>query len=40
VTQLSHAAYVGKELGRAELSMQLGFRYIQDGAYRTDTEPT
>ena len=34
VTQLSHAAYVGKELARAELSMQLGFRYIQDGAYR------
>ena len=39
VTQLSHAAYVGKELARAELSMQLGFRYIQDGAYRIDTKP-
>lgn len=39
VTQLSHAAYVGKELARAELSMRLGFRYIQDGAYRIDTKP-
>lgn len=32
VTELSHAAYVGKELTRAELSLQYGFRYIQDGA--------
>lgn len=32
VTQLSHASYLGKELARAELSMKLGFRYIQDGA--------
>jgi tetrahydromethanopterin S-methyltransferase subunit A len=32
VTQLSHAAYLGKELARAELSMTLNFKYIQDGA--------
>ncbi len=32
VTQLSHAAYLGKELTRAELSLQTGTRYIQDGA--------
>ena len=32
VTQLSHAAYLGKELARAELSGELGFKYIQDGA--------
>ncbi len=32
VTQLSHAAYIGKELAKAELSMKLGFRYIQDRA--------
>lgn len=31
VSQLSHAAYLGKELERAELSMKLGFKYIQDG---------
>lgn len=32
VTELSHAAYLGKELGKAELSLQLGFKYLQDGA--------
>jgi tetrahydromethanopterin S-methyltransferase subunit A len=32
VTQLSHAAYLGKELTKAELSIKLGFPYIQDGA--------
>ena len=32
VTQLSHAAYLGKELARAELSTKFGFPYIQDGA--------
>jgi len=31
VSQLSHAAYLGKELMKAELSMKLGFKYIQDG---------
>ncbi len=30
VTQLSHAAYVGKELAKAELSLKLGFKYVQD----------
>lgn len=32
VTELSHAAYLGKELVKAELSLQRGFKYIQDGA--------
>lgn len=32
VTELSHAAYLGKELARAELSLQHGFKYVQDGA--------
>lgn len=31
VSQLSHAAYLGKELDRAELSMKLDFSYKQDG---------
>ena len=32
VTHLSHAAYLGKELARAELSMEQGGSYVQDGA--------
>lgn len=32
VTQLSHSAYLGKELAKAELSLKHGFKYIQDGA--------
>lgn len=32
VTELSHAAYLGKELAKAELSLQHGFKYRQDGA--------
>jgi len=32
VTELSHAAYLGKELAKAELSIRLGFAYVQDGA--------
>lgn len=32
ITQLSHAAYLGKELSKAELSIKLGFKYVQDGA--------
>lgn len=32
VTELSHAAYLGKELTKAELSLKFGFKYIQDGA--------
>ncbi len=31
-TELSHAAYLGKELALAELSLQYGFKYVQDGA--------
>jgi tetrahydromethanopterin S-methyltransferase subunit A len=32
VSDLSHAAYLGKELARAELSIEKGFKYVQDGA--------
>ncbi len=32
ITELSHAAYLGKELARAELSLQYRFQYVQDGA--------
>lgn len=32
VSQLSHAAYLGKELARAEAAMQHGLEFIQDGA--------
>lgn len=32
VTQLSHAAYLGRELAKAELSVKIGFKYVQDGA--------
>ncbi len=32
VAFLSHAAYLGKELEKAELSLKLGFKYVQDGA--------
>ena len=31
ITQLSHAAYLGKELYRAELSLKTEFKYVQDG---------
>ena len=30
VSQLSHAAYLGKELATAELSLRYGFPYVQD----------
>ena len=30
VTELSHAAYLGKELAKAEMSIKLGFKYVQD----------
>jgi len=32
VTQLSHAAYLGKELARAELSLKVRDKFVQDGA--------
>ncbi len=32
VSQLDHAAYMGKELARAEWSMEHGLRFVQDGA--------
>lgn len=31
ITKLSHAAYLGKELAKAELSIKMGFKYIQEG---------
>ncbi len=32
VTEFTHATYLGKELEKAELSIKLGFKYVQDGA--------
>lgn len=32
VTELSHAAYLGKELSKAGLSIKYGFKYVQDKA--------
>lgn len=32
VSELTHAAYLGKELAKAELALQHGFKYVQDGA--------
>lgn len=32
LTELSHAAYLGKELAKAELSLIHGVKYVQDGA--------
>jgi len=28
---LSHAAYLGREIERAEFSMRFGVKYVQDG---------
>lgn len=32
ITELSHAAYLGRELAKAEFSLKHGFKYIQDKA--------
>lgn len=32
VTELTHAAYLGRELIKAQLSMEMNFKYVQDGA--------
>ncbi len=32
VSDLGHAAYLGKELARAEMSIKKGFKFVQDGA--------
>jgi tetrahydromethanopterin S-methyltransferase subunit A len=32
VTELSHAAYLGRELAKAEFSLSSGLTYVQDGA--------
>jgi tetrahydromethanopterin S-methyltransferase subunit A len=32
VSELGHAAYLGKELAKAELSIKKGFKFVQDGA--------
>ena len=32
LTELSHAAYLGKELAKAELALTHGLKYVQDGA--------
>lgn len=40
VSQLDHAAYLGRELERAKLSMRLGFPFVQDRAFgEFDAEP-
>ena len=33
ISQLDHATYLGRELERAKLSMQLGFAFVQDRAF-------
>ncbi|MDI6782685.1 MAG: hypothetical protein QME64_01155 [bacterium] len=37
ITLLSHAAYLGKELAKAELAIKFGFKYIQDGTGAKET---
>ncbi len=32
ISELSHATYLGGELAKAELSLKLGFKYVQDKA--------
>lgn len=32
ITELSHASYLGRELGKAEVSIKYGFKYVQDKA--------
>ncbi len=32
VSELSHAAYLGRELTRAEMMLSHGIKYVQDGA--------
>ncbi len=32
VSELSHAAYLGRELTKAEMSLSNGIKYMQDGA--------
>lgn len=32
VSDLGHAAYLGKELARAEMSLKKGYKFVQDGA--------
>ncbi len=36
VSELSHAAYLGRELARAEAALTLGLRYEQDSPLRAD----
>ena len=31
ISQLSHSAYLGRELAKAELSIKYKFKYVQDG---------
>ena len=38
LTELSHAAYLGKELAKAELSIKLGFKYVQDSTETWERE--
>ena len=36
VSDLTHAAYVGRELARAEIALRYGLRYKQDGPLHLD----
>ncbi|HZK54218.1 MAG TPA: DUF4346 domain-containing protein [Desulfosporosinus sp.] len=36
VSRLDHAAYLGKELGKAEISLRLGKKYVQDNSLSID----
>jgi tetrahydromethanopterin S-methyltransferase subunit A len=37
VTELAHAAYLGRELARAEDALHLGLHYEQDSRLRRET---
>lgn len=38
VTELSHAAYLGRELTKAELSLKYGIKYVQDKAHGVEED--
>ncbi len=40
LSRLDHAAYLGRELARAEVALLTGARYVQDAAAETGSPPT
>jgi tetrahydromethanopterin S-methyltransferase subunit A len=40
LSRLDHAAYLGRELARAEAALLTGARYVQDAAAETEASPT